>query len=421
MAEPESVGLGTQLQQWRLYRGLSLGGLSLQCGVHKSTLSRWERGIQLPSMRELGAVFKALNICPADQMKFCSRLDVPRAILYQHTASANVRQVSGGELLRALRLRTGVSQSDAARAVGVTRELLSRWERCEGWPDGEKLHKLCFALGASIEETLHLTTRVWQAQEPLPNHKEGLDTLLHYLQYEETASERHLPYLALAGRYDTLYREGKLKDNEATAIWGIYGIYHDSRYSYPQSHQRSAQIASPALRSIRSSTNALNQGQICAVTMTVLGSLEQGKADAAMRLLEEIRARVPAQWCTSYLNGLARVLEHEGQIDQATQQWEICLQQAVDVRDRSIRQQHLVAMLCRNRRYREALRYLEPSHPSETRLWFQWENQLHHAWVLGGLGDLSGAQRYLDPVLPLVNENGSEYLRKLATSLFHGL
>jgi transcriptional regulator with XRE-family HTH domain len=284
--------IGQQLQQWRLRRGLSLGALSLRCGIHKSTLSRWERGIQLPSTRELDDTLKALEISAQERAVCWQLLDAPRAMLYRRLGSPEESQVSGGELLRILRLRAGMTQGDAARKAGVTRELLSRWERGGGWPDGQKLHALCFALGATVEETLHLTTRAWQAQEPLPNDKEGLDSLLQSLQQGDS-TERDLSYLALASRYDVLYRTGKLSESEATAIWGHYGMYHDSRHYYPQYHQRSAQLAAPALRSIRSSTAPLNSGQVAALSMTVAALVEQKKSAEALQLLTTHCLSVP--------------------------------------------------------------------------------------------------------------------------------
>lgn len=408
--------VGQQLQQWRLRRGFSLGALSLRCGIHKSTLSRWERGIQRPSTRELDDTLKALEVSAQERAACWQQLDAPRAVLYRSQEDPDQQQVSGGELLRMLRLRAGMTQGDAARQVGVTREMLSRWERGGGWPDGQKLHALCFALGATVEETLHLTTRAWQAQEPLPNDKEALDSLLQNLQ-QGNSMERNLSYLALASRYDALHRTGKLSESEAMAIWGHYGTYHDSRHYYPQYHQRSAQLAAPALRSIRSSTAPLNPGQVAALSMTVTALVDQKKSSEALQLLNELEVRLPSSLYAVYPYQIARVLEEEGRIDEAVQQWQKSLRYASNSANFSIRQQHFVAMLCRHGRYTEAAHQLAPSLPSERNLWLRWENQLHYAWVLGGLGGLPEAQRHLQQVLPLIQQGGSDYLKTLGGRL----
>ncbi|WP_309720530.1 helix-turn-helix domain-containing protein [Armatimonas sp.] len=412
----ETLTVGQQLQQWRLRRGFSLGALSLRCGIHKSTLSRWERGIQSPSMRELEAALSVLDVPTHEAAVLRRQLDTPRAILYRHQESPDESQVSGGELLRMLRLRAGMTQGDAARKVGVARELLSRWERGGGWPDGQKLHALCFALQATVEETLHLTTRAWQAQTPLPNDKEALDCVLQNLQQADSM-ERNLSYLALASRYDALYRAGKLSEAEATAIWGHYGMYHDRCHYYSRYHQHSAHLAAPALRSIRSSTAPLKSGQVAALTLIVGALLEQEKPSEALQLVNELHLRLPAAQRARYPYLVARILEHSGQIDEAVQQWEKYISDAGSSSDFSIRQQHFVAMLCRHGRYSDAARQLAPPLPNESHLWSLWENQLHHAWVLGGLGELAEAQRYLQRVLPLVQQSGSEYLKDLGSSL----
>lgn len=56
-----------------------------------------------------------------------------------------------------MRGRRGLTQAEAARAAGVSQGRLARWEQSEDWPASERLHRLCFALGARPEETAALT------------------------------------------------------------------------------------------------------------------------------------------------------------------------------------------------------------------------------------------------------------------------
>ncbi|MBB6049932.1 helix-turn-helix domain-containing protein [Armatimonas rosea] len=220
----DTLTIGQQLQQWRLRRGLSLGALSLRCGIHKSTLSRWERGIQSPSMQELSTTLNVLEVTAHEAAVLRRQLDTPRAALYQHEEPPGLRKLSGGELLRALRLRSGVTQEDAARAAGVTREMLSRWERGERWPDGQKLHALCYALGASLDETLHLTTRGFIEQEPLPLDYSSLIALHTEMTFLSLAPNNTLISWYIAARHAELGQRDLTGSLAAQAgIWGAQG------------------------------------------------------------------------------------------------------------------------------------------------------------------------------------------------------
>lgn len=82
-----------------------------------------------------------------------------------------------------------------------------------------------------MEETLFLTTRGWQEQEPLPLDKTRLDAVVDYLEFQDTSPHRELIYLTLAGRYQRIYQLGKLSETEATDIWGTYGYYLSWRHN----------------------------------------------------------------------------------------------------------------------------------------------------------------------------------------------
>jgi DNA-binding XRE family transcriptional regulator len=57
-----------------------------------------------------------------------------------------------------MRQRKGWTQTEAARAVGVRQAQVARWERGDTWPDNERLHALCWHLGARPEEAAALTS-----------------------------------------------------------------------------------------------------------------------------------------------------------------------------------------------------------------------------------------------------------------------
>lgn len=143
-------------------RGLSLRQLARSAGVSHDVLGAWERGARLPRLPELEAALAALGVSPVERGRLIALVPAPRARRHAHEAAGAWAEAAGpmpggGDLLRAMRGRRGLTQADAARAAGVSQGRLARWERSEDWPTAERLHRLCFALGASAEETAALT------------------------------------------------------------------------------------------------------------------------------------------------------------------------------------------------------------------------------------------------------------------------
>ena len=86
-------------------------------------------------------------------------------------------------MLRALRVRSGFTQAEAARSVGVMQGLLSRWEHNDCWPEIENLQLLCRILGATQGEICGLTEHGWKNQEGLPLDKDFLTKLFYLNTY----------------------------------------------------------------------------------------------------------------------------------------------------------------------------------------------------------------------------------------------
>jgi transcriptional regulator with XRE-family HTH domain len=132
-------------------------------GISHSTLGTWEAGTHLPRLPELEAVLSALGATPAQRRRALALMDATRAArqlrleLATPDADDLGRMPSGGDLLRALRLRRGYTQAAAAAKVGMRQSTLARWEEGETWPETAHLHALCQALGAQEEEVCALT------------------------------------------------------------------------------------------------------------------------------------------------------------------------------------------------------------------------------------------------------------------------
>jgi transcriptional regulator with XRE-family HTH domain len=154
-------GVGPYLRALRRRRQMSAELIAQRAGIRRATLSDWETGRRQPRLPELEAVLNALGASPVQRRQALARMQAPRAIwrLRQEAAqqaSGFVESAghapNGGDLLRAMRLRRGWTLEEAGRAIGVAGNLISRWERNAMWPEGERLHALCYALNARQEE-----------------------------------------------------------------------------------------------------------------------------------------------------------------------------------------------------------------------------------------------------------------------------
>ncbi len=157
---PVSEPCSALLQSLRTGRGFSLSHTARAAQLDKSTLSRWEKGLRQPSITELEKVLSALEATPAQRTRILASVSAPRAVEAFRNMSANgensVMPPVAGDLLRAMRHRCGKTLADAARAVGVAHSTLLRWERGEGSPSHDHLHRLCFTLGAHATEAAAL-------------------------------------------------------------------------------------------------------------------------------------------------------------------------------------------------------------------------------------------------------------------------
>ena len=197
----------------------------------------------MPSRQELELVLNQLGVSEGDKAQLLRLLDAPRAVLYCRETDRGTT-VGGGEILRALRIRSGKTQSDTARAVGVTRQMLSQWERGDHWPDAQMLHRLCLIVGATVEETLFLTTREFIAHEPLPTDRESLRDLHVKLTFQSTAPSKELDSLVLAARFGEAARNDlPVALSDQAAVWGTLAFEQANRFqNYALAQQLGSQV-----------------------------------------------------------------------------------------------------------------------------------------------------------------------------------
>ncbi|RYG44224.1 transcriptional regulator, partial [bacterium] len=165
-----AAALGEQIKGLRASRRIGLAEAARRANVAKSTLSDWEHGRKSPSGPALERLLDSLD---ADS-RLRAHLLVDANPGYARWALGDLAlgvPVHVGRMLRALRIRLGLTQSGVASRVGVTQSAVAKWESGDSRLEGTALHNVCFALGASPEECTAITT----AREPASGGAEDLD------------------------------------------------------------------------------------------------------------------------------------------------------------------------------------------------------------------------------------------------------
>ena len=232
------MGFSEYVRQMRRGRRLTLGQLALQSGVNKSTLSRWETGTHTPRVPELLRALDALGVSSVDRSRALTLLDEPRAILALQGGDTGqtALPVSLGAVLYSLRRRAGTTQAEVARAVGVSRSLVSQWEHDDARPVTSHLHALGFALGASAEEIGVLSTREF-ARTPVALSR---DALLERYQDsfqaspDPTGTSKRLVLLALLSGFGRLVRADRADIGDVALIVSSFADHEADWGSDPQ-------------------------------------------------------------------------------------------------------------------------------------------------------------------------------------------
>jgi transcriptional regulator with XRE-family HTH domain len=272
-AKPAQL-VGERIRLWRTLRGISLGSLSARAGVSKSTLSRWEMGKQLPYAPQLTATLEALRVPTKERDFFWAQIACPRAIAQLKSEN----HPGGNEILRALRLRADIAQSEVATRLGISRASLARWENGSAWPTDEQLQQLCCLLEASREEIEFLAKRQFR-ETPLLLQREALYEAYQHLVYHDHAPDRDLMYLALGGRFVELYRRGEPVQSELAEVWGAHAYY---LCTFLQEYERAERFAQQAIKLFQNNQFRLHNGHVRAfVTLAEITSYRVGPHAAA--------------------------------------------------------------------------------------------------------------------------------------------
>lgn len=216
---------GAFLRQSRQERRYTLGQLSLRSGLNKTTLSRWEKGTYFPRIPELLQVFDALNVSPAARASGLRLLDTPRAILAGRAEVAAPIRLSLGDLLYGLRQRSGKTQAEAARAAVVSRSLYQQWENDGSQPSASLLHAVGFALGATGDEIVALSSRSLM-QAPVEKSRHALLRLyMETMAFDTgtTEASHKLFLLSLLANFGRLLKAGKADIGDIALVISNFG------------------------------------------------------------------------------------------------------------------------------------------------------------------------------------------------------
>lgn len=227
-----------------------MGQLSLRSGLGKATLSRWEAGAAFPRIPELTRALDALDATPTHRARSLHLLDAPRAILAQRDDARS--PLSLGDLLYGLRQRSGKTQADVARATGVSRSLYGQWENDAVQPDTNQIHALGFALGATGEETVALSSRAL-SQKPAEKSRDALMRLyLENLMWHDGVTEASytLHLLFLLANFGRLVKQNKADVGDIALVINKYGdcmeSWHNDTARRDSYHQRALALAAQA-------------------------------------------------------------------------------------------------------------------------------------------------------------------------------
>lgn len=162
----QTVGtsIGGFLRRLRTGRRLTMEQAAQQAGIHRVTLHRWEKGQAQPCLSELAALLSVLDVSETQKRQALGLIEAPRAMRQIRQEVTQIAERSGmapmphgGDLLRAMRMRRGLSLEDTACRIPISGATLRRWEKMDVWPSLHQLHLLCYTLEAHEEELVALT------------------------------------------------------------------------------------------------------------------------------------------------------------------------------------------------------------------------------------------------------------------------
>lgn len=290
-----------------------------QAGIHRATLDRWEKGRTQPRLSELEALLSVLDVNAKQQHQALRLIDAPRAVRQIRQEVTRFAEQTGlaamphgGDLLRALRTRLGLSLEEAANRIQISAGTLRRWEKREVWPPLEQLHRLCYALQAQEEEIVALTVGRFAhfqgAQENIP-----LESL--HQRFEDINASRYDLMESQLMELSLLTLEAQLWPHAARSAAGrrlLAEVYteHSHVLSDQKRHTEMGQYADRAL-DIAPDKSTRESFWLTAGVFSAAAAFLRGGASGNRRSIERFRQLLPfartseqESWILSWLGVL---------------------------------------------------------------------------------------------------------------------
>ncbi|MBW3622373.1 MAG: helix-turn-helix domain-containing protein [Armatimonadetes bacterium] len=295
--------LGDYLRQLRTERKVSLNRLALKAGVTKSTLIRWESGAHRPRLPELDSVLTALDASPDQRERAYAFLDVPRARSGLDEKAEALPTV--GDLLRAMRLRRGMSLEGVAASIGVHTSTVSRWEGGQVTLPLELREPLLDLFRARPTEREAMRERRWTFGSPVETGVplEELHIRLQHL-YRETLEGNHvlmdLEFLTFRSQVWPLLS----RRDEARHLLAMGYFVYALGLSWVDRRQEASRHAERALEML--SPTASPEDRINVVTVAALMTAKSNSPQGPARAVERLRGVLPLATTPQLATGLYR-------------------------------------------------------------------------------------------------------------------
>lgn len=425
IVSPPSDGIRALLRRWRTERGLSQNVLAARAGISASTLSRWESGTTSPSIPEWEATLTALGLPTKHFHETLPLLAAPRAVRQLRKDTGSCAPPVGGDLLRAMRMRRGMTQAEVASHLGVPQNAIARWERSETWPDNECLHALCYHLKAFPEEVTALTVgrfsiaNMLDLSDPAALHQEQWRIRVQP-PHASDAVLKDLRFLALEARLHALLAASNTQ-GRGERIQRILSWTYSRHAQYLFESGRFAEAVAPAQHALalqKSLWPRNHEGWVPAVVALAAnearlsGRRKSASPKRALKLFEQyIGYATSPEYRAWMLTGMAQYILKTGRAEEAVRYSEDALRSVIENEgnglrvERQLRRRDHASLLLAAGQAAKAVPFL----PDE-----EWQNEPDHrvrdllvrAEVFHALGD-SEAQNALRQVFAILDTHAT--------------
>ena len=429
MSQTKTLDFAAKFRLFRKQRNLSILGLCELSGISKTTLDNWQSGRTLPGAAELEILISVLNLSSPDQRLLRRSIGLPRAIVLLPEGE---RPPLTGGLLRAMRLRRGLTQSDVARRLSVRQGTLAKWEKSDDWPDADKLGALCVVLQASHCEVEAILNGIFLPLSlPLNATLDEFDQQVQKL-HDRINQQPNDPLLDLA----FLELECQLwlrADHPATQellwkIWSFHNNYLSLHQRYdemlPYTNQMLSIPFDPSLRATFFLQNA-----VIYKALALRGTLTSGarRRKSAIAFLKANEGRIGRHECQAwYWMVLVNFLTAEGNYDEARH----CLDRSNAIPHHeyprgTIGESALNTAYCLTNlgNPREALALLDSPRlrDKDFNAIMDLRSLLYRASALAKLDDITGALGVVNQLYHQMSETGIDVMRTRTDALFYQL